>query len=511
MSTNKYILIAIGGIFLLIMTLFAALLGFQLLFRPLDLGPDPVVIVQTTEAPDATQVPATPVPTATAVPTETGPEPTATAAPTAQPTPAPTTVPVPCHRAGFVLDVTAPDGSDYLPGETFVKTWRLKNLGSCTWTTEYDLVFVGGSRMSAPQAVALKARVEPGKTIDVSVSLVAPADTGSYRGYWQLRSASGQLFGLGNEGTGTFWADIDVALPCNWAHFVKDVTIADNTRIPAGGAFKKIWRIKNAGSCTWTTQYDLVFDSGDKLGAGSLAIPLPEKVRPGETVDLAVQFIAPLQLGDYRGYWMLRDGNGKRFGLGDDQDSPFWVDIKVIPPAGPYRYDFAANFCLAAWRSAEKALNCMGSQADGAGFVLWVANPRLENRQENEPALWLHPNESSDGWISGTYPEIKIKEGDRFRTWVGCMAGYDKCNLTFRLDYRIDGGAVQTLGIWHEVYDGQVSVVDINLTGSDDQNALLLDLSSLAGMNVQFIFRVSVESNARHAQAFWFAPRIEND
>ena len=47
-------------------------------------------------------------------------------------------------RAQFVADVTVPDGTRYDPGATFTKTWRLKNIGTCTWTTSYTLVFDSG-------------------------------------------------------------------------------------------------------------------------------------------------------------------------------------------------------------------------------------------------------------------------------------------------------------------------------------------------------------------------------
>ena len=39
-----------------------------------------------------------------------------------------------CDLAQFVRDVTVPDGTTFLPGATFTKTWRLKNAGTCTWS-----------------------------------------------------------------------------------------------------------------------------------------------------------------------------------------------------------------------------------------------------------------------------------------------------------------------------------------------------------------------------------------
>lgn len=139
--------------------------------------------------PSATLIPPTPIP------------------PTS--TPVPSTTPVPCDRGKFVKDVNFPDNTKVNPGESFVKTWRLQNDGSCTWTTSYALVFTGGDRMDAPVAVPLTGNVSPGGTIDLSVTLKAPQDGGTYRSEFKLRNASNVIFGLGNENK-TFWVQIKV-------------------------------------------------------------------------------------------------------------------------------------------------------------------------------------------------------------------------------------------------------------------------------------------------------------
>ncbi|TFH33181.1 MAG: hypothetical protein E4G99_11795, partial [Anaerolineales bacterium] len=112
----------------------------------------------------------------------------ATATPTATITPTVTPTEIPCDRATFVSDVTVPDGSDYAPGDTFVKTWRLRNTGSCTWTSSYDLVFHSGDAMNAPADVQLTSgTVAPGATLDVSVQLKAPNSQGTYKGFFRIR------------------------------------------------------------------------------------------------------------------------------------------------------------------------------------------------------------------------------------------------------------------------------------------------------------------------------------
>lgn len=110
--------------------------------------------------------------------------------------------------------------------------------------------------------------------------------------------------------------------------FISDVTIPDNTSVEIGAEFVKTWRLQNTGESTWTTGYMVVFNSGEQMGAQN-SIPLPREVKPGETVDVSVEMVAPSSEGEYRGDWLLADENGVTFGLGDD-DEAFWVLINVV-------------------------------------------------------------------------------------------------------------------------------------------------------------------------------------
>jgi Ig-like domain-containing protein len=99
-----------------------------------------------------------------------------------------------CDIASFVTDVTYPDGSSVNAGDSFTKTWRLKNAGTCSWTPSYTVVFKSGDAMGGPSAQALAGNVNPGQTVDISVNLTAPAANGSYTGNWGMRNASGVIF-----------------------------------------------------------------------------------------------------------------------------------------------------------------------------------------------------------------------------------------------------------------------------------------------------------------------------
>ena len=146
----------------------------------------------------------------TSVPTQTPLPPTAVP-PTNIPatnTPIPTATPVSfCDWVEFVKEVTVPDGSTFVPGESFTKIWRLKNRGTCAWTPDYKLVFTSGAQMSGPTVVSLPGYVAPGQVVDVAVTLTAPA-AGHYTGYWMLRNPSGALFGAGPKAETAFYVDI---------------------------------------------------------------------------------------------------------------------------------------------------------------------------------------------------------------------------------------------------------------------------------------------------------------
>ncbi|RME82832.1 MAG: hypothetical protein D6775_09800 [Caldilineae bacterium] len=112
--------------------------------------------------------------------------------------------------AVFRRDITVPDRTRLKANVSFVKSWRLLNAGTCTWTTDYAVVFAGGDRMGGPDMVPLPKEVPPGTTVAISVPLVAPSKRGTYRGNWKLRSPSGELFGIGKKGKDPFWVVITV-------------------------------------------------------------------------------------------------------------------------------------------------------------------------------------------------------------------------------------------------------------------------------------------------------------
>lgn len=197
-----------------ILILFATLLSACSLPSTLVSTPSPEVlftqavatstraVVQQTSV--ATQVPSTS--TVTSVPTDTStPKPTATSTTTATPA-----SPTCTDLAKFVSDVTFPDDTEVLPGQEFIKTWRLQNVGTCTWTNKYSAYFVSGDQMNGTSPLPLTGSVAPNGTIDVSVTLKAPGATGTYRGDWNLKNAAGVIFGQGANKSDAFYVQVKV-------------------------------------------------------------------------------------------------------------------------------------------------------------------------------------------------------------------------------------------------------------------------------------------------------------
>ena len=121
------------------------------------------------------------------------PLPTITLAPTATTKVDPTPTPKPCNKAEFVSE-TIPDDTPFTAGQTFTKTWRLKNIGTCTWNTNYKLVFFSGSQMGGPSEKNLTQNVAPGEQVDISVDLKAPASAGTYDAVWKVKDDTGAYY-----------------------------------------------------------------------------------------------------------------------------------------------------------------------------------------------------------------------------------------------------------------------------------------------------------------------------
>jgi polar amino acid transport system substrate-binding protein len=129
----------------------------------------------------------------------TNPEPLPTREPTAQPV-----QPSGClDGMKFIQDLNFPDDNmtspaAFQPGATIQKGWRIQNIGTCTWNSDYTLTYVSSNPPNTPiggNPVPIQGQVTPGQTYDIFASIVAPAQPGRYQSIWNLRNPRGDYFG----------------------------------------------------------------------------------------------------------------------------------------------------------------------------------------------------------------------------------------------------------------------------------------------------------------------------
>lgn len=120
------------------------------------------------------------------------------------------------------------------------------------------------------------------------------------------------------------------SIPCDKASLVSE-TVPDGSEFAADEPFTKKWVIKNEGSCTWNSNYEWVFTTGENMSSPATKSITSGTVAPGETVEVSLDLIAPSNPGIYRGTYKMKNSNGQIFTA-----NGFWVEIEVLTPVlGP--------------------------------------------------------------------------------------------------------------------------------------------------------------------------------
>ncbi len=290
-------------------------------------------------------------------------------------------------------------------------------------------------------------------------------------------------------------------IPCNWASFVDDISIPDHSKMTAATPFVKTWRIKNVGTCTWTTSYVVYFDSGNSM-SGAATYNFPNSVAPGQTVDISIPLVAPSSTGDYTGSWKFRAPNGDQFGVGPNGGVPVTVVISVInvpTPKDPDTvYDFIGNFCAAEWRTNAGVISCPSAGLDFKnGSIMRTYQPILEGGgTDDEGALITVPAVGGDGMIQGQFPSFLVHSGDHIVGTLLCSGNKPKCDVTFEIIAQEKGSSMfVSLGSWNKKFDKSVLPINIDISAFDGQ---------------KMIFYLKVYSNGDNTDdvAQWMAIRI---
>ena len=290
--------------------------------------------------------------------------------------------------------------------------------------------------------------------------------------------------------------------PCNVAKFVKDVTVPDNTKLKPEESFVKTWRLRNAGSCTWTAGYALIFEGDNILNAPASVQLTTGSVVPGQEIDVSVNLQAPSIGGIYRQYFKLIDEKGNHFGLGNGE-KPFWVQIKVVLPSG-ITFDFLSTADQADWKSGigndlTIDLSFDGDDNDTKGVAKIKDNQTLENNTISGKVLLTFPKHELNGVIASFYPVYLVQPGDHFKARLGFIANPDgSCHagkVKFQIGYKKDG----------KIY----VLKEIKKSCNGSLQSVNIDLTSLKGQTIQFFLAVKANGDFTDDWAIWSSPRIE--
>lgn len=111
------------------------------------------------------------------------------------PLPTSTSVPESCvNNLTYISDLTIPDGTFVPYGSTVDKQWLVQNSGTCNWSADYRLRYVGGATLGSPQELALYP-AKSGTQAVIQVTFTAPFADGEYASTWQAFDPNGLPFG----------------------------------------------------------------------------------------------------------------------------------------------------------------------------------------------------------------------------------------------------------------------------------------------------------------------------
>ncbi|HUG33535.1 MAG TPA: NBR1-Ig-like domain-containing protein [Anaerolineales bacterium] len=198
-----------------------------------------------------------------------------------------------------------PDRTVFRPNTSFSKTWTIKNVGTCTWDSSYQLIFWSGELMGGSTYYNLPEVVLPGDDVSITIFLQSPGSEGFYTGYWRLKTPWNAVFGVGQYSQ-AFYAEIQVDIRPGQEYTVLSVTY-DIVREPATGCPANVLYTVYA---TFTTNgpLDLKYRWDQKDGNESAVKELSFEQAGSQTVSRE---------------WMVGRG---------DSSNDRWMQISVLEP-----------------------------------------------------------------------------------------------------------------------------------------------------------------------------------
>lgn len=255
------------------------------------------------------------------------------------------------RAAGFS---TTADLDRVAPGSSFQATWTFRNTGTNTWNGRYRFTYtltphnetqkfsnspLGTQSAWNIEAIGAAAPVTPGATMQVTLTLTAPNNPGTYATNWQLQTEDGQRFGPIRWLRAVVVGTRPEPLP-TLAYEMLDFnnSAANINNMKPGQQFTGTWTLRNTGTAAWSGDFKAVYldeptpdtqtSAPDPMGISTQTtlrgLTGKEQVKPGETVAVAFNLDAPTRPGAYAFHWQLQDENGRSFG------GTRWLQLSVV-------------------------------------------------------------------------------------------------------------------------------------------------------------------------------------
>lgn len=262
------------------------------------------------------------------------------------------------------------------PGQSFQGTWIFRNSGSTTWDRGYQLVYVeeghpetagairshlGASPAQSIVELGAPEQVRPGELVNLTLTFKAPIKTDGYGTNWQLQNTEGHRFGP------VRWMRLQVVSAAGDLQYELlgfRNTAGDFNHLQSGRQFSGVWTLRNTGRAPWTGDFRIVYldqpvadtkqTARNPMGVKPITtlrqVANRDRVDQGETVEITLDLVAPLQPGGYAFHWQLENDQGEPFGgirwlrigvAGELGGAP--IDDQTKPSAGTKTVEFGMN------------------------------------------------------------------------------------------------------------------------------------------------------------------------
>ena len=119
---------------------------------------------------------------------------------------------------------------------------------------------------------------------------------------------------------------------------VSEPTYAAGAIVPRGEIFWKEWLIRNTGTCTWTQDWEFVFDKGWQIG--NTRFSMKRNTAPGETLTVRLAMVPDQkQNGNYYSSYAFEAPDGTKFGTITSsytvKDASYFAPTPTPPPSKP--------------------------------------------------------------------------------------------------------------------------------------------------------------------------------